>query len=85
MAEAWAALPAALQDALVAAGFLLPSLLLGAPAVRGFRPWGLARAMLWRFRAANLVFSLLISAAVALGVGLTAQERALRQGSARAA
>jgi putative ABC transport system permease protein len=41
--------------------------------------------MLWRFRGANAVFVGLIAIAVALGAGLTAQERALRQGSARAA
>jgi putative ABC transport system permease protein len=77
--------PVWLQDALVAVGLLLPGIVTGLIVLRGFRPWPLAHAMLWRFRGANAVFVALISVAVALGAGLTAQERALRQGSARAA
>lgn len=47
-------------------------------------PFPLLRT-LWRGRRATLaLFVLLIAAAVALGVAATAQERALRQGSARA-
>lgn len=85
MADLWLSLPVGLQDALVASGLLLPGLLIGLAVVFGFRPWTLAGAMLWRFRGANAVFVALIAVAVALGAGLTAQERALRQGSARAA
>lgn len=85
MADLWLSFPVWLQDALVAVGLLLPGLLTGLIVMRGFRPWPLARAMLWRFRGANTVFVALIAVAVALGAGLTAQERALRQGTARAA
>src|SRR4028118_1032682 len=85
LADLWLSLPVWMQDALVALALLLPGLLTGLIVVRGFRPWPLARAMLWRFRGANAVFVALIAVAVALGAGLTAQERALRQGSARAA
>lgn len=85
MADLWLSLPVALQDALVALGLLLPGVLIGLIVVHGFRPWPLAGAMLWRFRGANAIFVALIAVAVALGAGLTAQERALRQGSARAA
>ncbi len=48
-------------------------------------PGGLTRSMLRRYLAVNLVFGGLVALSVALGVGLIAQERALRQGSARAA
>jgi len=85
LADLWLALPVGAQDALVALALLVPGLLVGVFAVRGFRPWPLARAMLWRFRGANAVFVALIAVTMALGAGLTAQERALRQGSARAA
>lgn len=85
MADAWASLPVAAQDALVAALLLLPGLLAGLLALRGFAPGALVGAMLWRFRGANVAFVLLIALSIAIGVGLTAQERALRQGSARAA
>lgn len=85
MADLWLSLPVGVQDALVAFGLLLPGLLIGLLVVRGYRPWPLVRAMLGRFRGANVIFAGLIAVAVALGAGLTAQERALRQGSARAA
>jgi putative ABC transport system permease protein len=81
----WADLPAWVQDALLALGLLLPGLAVGAAVLRGLQPWPLVLAMLGRFRAANLVFVLLIAVSVGIGVGLTAQERGLRQGSARAA
>lgn len=85
MGDLWAGLPVPAQDALVALALLLPSAVLGALVLRGFAPFRLVRAMLWRFRWINLVFVLLIAAAVAIGTGLTAQERGLRQGTARAA
>ena len=81
----WAGLPAGLQDALVALALLTPGLLAGIAVLRGLSPWPLVRAMLGRFSAANAVFVALIAVAVGIGVGLTAQERGLRQGSARAA
>ncbi len=85
MAEAWASLPVAAQDALLTLLLLLPGLLAGLLALRGFAPWPLVRALLRRFRGPNAVFVLLIAVSVGVGVGLTAQERALREGSARAA
>ncbi len=85
VAEAWVSLPVTAQDALVTALLLLPGLLAGLLALRGFAPWPLVRALLRRFRGANVVFVLLIAVSVGVGVGLTAQERALREGSARAA
>lgn len=81
----WDDLPAALQDALLALALLAPGLMAGGLVLRGLAPWPLVRAMLGRFSAANAVFVALIAIAVGIGVGLTAQERGLRQGSARAA
>jgi len=53
--------------------------------LRGFRPQALVGALLWRYRWTNLTFVLLIAVSVGIGVGLIAQERGLRQGTARAA
>ncbi len=85
MADLWLRLPVAAQDALATLLLLLPGLLVGVLALRGFAPWPLVRALLRRFRGPNAVFVLLIAVSVGVGVGLTAQERALREGSAGAA
>lgn len=85
MADTWAALPPGLQDLLIALALLVPGLLAGALVLRGMAPWGLTGALLRRFGWVNLLFVLLIAVSVGLGVGLVAQERGLRQGSARAA
>ncbi len=83
--DLWANLPAGVQDVAVTALLLLPGLAVGAVVLRGHAPGRLVRAMLRRFGVANAVFVALIAVSVAIGVGLTAQERGLRQGSARAA
>lgn len=85
LATLWAGLPASVQDAALALALLVPGLLAGVAVLRGLSPWPLVRAMLGRFSAANTVFVGLIAIAVGIGAGLTAQERGLRQGSARAA
>jgi putative ABC transport system permease protein len=81
----WSDLPAGLQDLALALLLLLPAAVVGAAVLRRLSPWPLVRAMLGRFGAANAVFVGLIAIAVGIGVGLTAQERGLRRGSARAA
>jgi len=81
----WRGLPAAAQDSLLMLVLLLPGLVLAAVVLRGFVPGPLVRALLWRFRWANLVFVGLIAVSVGMGIGLIAQERGLRQGTARAA
>ncbi len=48
-------------------------------------PFPIVRAMLRRNRFTALLFLLVTALAVALGIAISAQERALRQGSARAA
>lgn len=74
-----------MQDLIVFAALLLPAVTVGIFVSRGFAPWPLIRAILWRFRWANLLFLLLIAVSVALGVSLVAQERGLRGGTAAAA
>ncbi|WP_127144854.1 ABC transporter permease [Pelagibacterium montanilacus] len=78
-------MPVAVQDTIVLIVLLLPALLLGGLVLIGYRPFSLVRAMLWRFRWTNVLFIALIAISVGIGVALTAQERGLRQGTARAA
>lgn len=73
------------QDVLITAALLAPVLLVAVPVLRGFQVgpllWGLIRRQLW----ISAVFTALIAVSVGLGTGLIAQERGLREGSARAA
>jgi putative ABC transport system permease protein len=85
MAELWAALPANVQDILVTLALVAPGLAVGVVVGRGLQPALLVKALLRRFFWVNLLFVALIMVSVGLGVGLLAQERGLRQGSARAA
>ncbi|HBD91041.1 MAG: hypothetical protein A2092_01775 [Rhodobacteraceae bacterium GWE1_64_9] len=85
MADLWSGLPPGWQDLLVALLLIAPGMAAGAVVLRGLAPGPLVRAMLRRFGWVNLLFVLLIAVSVGLGVGLVAQERGLRQGSARAA
>ena len=85
MMALWDGLSAPAQDALWLVLLLLPAVVTGLLVLRGLRPWPLVRAMLWRFRGPNLLFVLLIAVAVGLGIGLLAQERGLRAGTAAAA
>ncbi|MEF2073965.1 ABC transporter permease [Consotaella aegiceratis] len=81
----WEALSPTVQDAIWLILLLLPAIVVGVVVVGGYRPFGLAGAMLWRFRWPSLLFAALIAVSVGIGVGLVSQERALRQGTARAA
>ncbi|MDO6728623.1 ABC transporter permease [Marinovum sp. 2_MG-2023] len=85
MSSLWASLSATWQDSLIALALVLPGLIIGALTIRGFAPWALVRALLWRFRWPNVMFVLLIAASVGMGIGLIAQERGLRKGTAAAA
>ena len=85
MTGLWRDLSAAQQDVLLLIFLLLPAVLVGLWALRGYAPGALVRAMLWRFRWANGVFVALIAVSVGMGIGLLAQERGLRQGTAQAA
>ncbi|MBJ3776258.1 ABC transporter permease family protein [Acuticoccus mangrovi] len=83
--DLWDRLPALAQDGLTFLALLLPALLVGVAVMAGHRPLALVGAMLRRFPFTNALFVLLIAASVGLGVGLIAQERGLRIGTARAA
>ena len=85
MSDLWYSLPALAQDIALTFALLLPALLVGALVLRGFAPWPLTRAILWRFRGASVMFVLLIAISVGMGIGLLAQERGLRRGTAQAA
>lgn len=64
---------------------LLPALVTGGLVLRGYAPWPLVRAILWRFRWPAGMFVLLIAISVGMGIGILAQERGLRRGTAQAA
>ncbi|WP_316858911.1 ABC transporter permease [uncultured Cohaesibacter sp.] len=81
----WEALSPDMQDGLLLLFSILPCLMVGFIVTRGLKPFTLVKAMLWQFRWTNLVFVGLIAVSVALGVGLIAQERGLRRGTAKAA
>jgi len=85
LTDRWQSLSPLAQDSLLLALLLLPTLLAGVIVLWGFRPQALVGALLWRYRWTNLTFVLLIAISVGIGVGLIAQERGLRKGTARAA
>lgn len=81
----WANISATGQDAMIAVALILPVLLAGLLVRRGFATGPLVRGILWRYRWANAAFVLLIAISVGMGIGLISQERALREGTAKAA
>ncbi|TFF20586.1 FtsX-like permease family protein [Jiella endophytica] len=83
--EFWYGLPVTVQDAIWFALLLLPATLVGIVVVWSYRPFSLVSAMIWRYRWTNALFVVLIAISVGLGVGLIAQERGIRKGTARAA
>lgn len=85
MSGLWAGLPAGVQDLALLLALLLPPAAVGASVLRGYAPGPLVGAVLRRFAWTNAAFVALIAVSVGLGVGLIAQERGLRQGTARAA
>lgn len=83
--DLWQQLPASAQDILFLLAILAPAVITGLFVTRGYRPFALVGAMLWRYRWTNALFVALIAISVGIGVGLIAQERGLRKGTARAA
>lgn len=81
----WAGLPAAAQDWLLLAAWLAPGVALGVAALRGYSVWPMVAALLRRHAWTNVAVVALVAVSVALGAAVTAQERAVRQGAARAA
>lgn len=85
MGDFWDSLSATTQDALLLAALLAIPALVGLVICRGFALRPLLGGLIRRFFWTNLVFVLLVAVAVAVGIGLIAQERGLRQASARVA
>lgn len=85
IADIWTRLPADAQDAALLAALLAPALILGWVVCRGFALRVLLRSLLRRYLWTNTAFILLVALSVGIGAGLIAQERGLRQASARVA
>ena len=85
MADWWDGLGAGTQDALILVAILAPGLVLGAIICRGLQLRTLLGSLLRRYPWTNLGYVALVALSVGLGVGLIAQERGLRQASARVA
>lgn len=85
MADLWDGLSAGMQDALILIAILAPGLVLGAVICRGLALRVLLESLLRRYLWTNIAYILLVALSVGLGVGLIAQERGLRQASARVA
>ena len=85
MSDLWVSLSASGQNTLLFLALLLPGGLVGLALLWGFRPWPLVRALLYRYRAINAIFVILLAVATGLGIGVTALERGIREGTARAA
>lgn len=85
MADLWYGLPVPVQDSLLLLGLLLPPLVMAVILLRGFRLTPLIGAVLRRERGFAAVFVAIIAVSVGIGVAVSAQDRALREGSARAA
>lgn len=83
--DLWNRLPAHAQDALVLLGLLALPGVLGVVITRGFAPAPLLGGILRRHRWTCAIFVALVALSVGLGVGITAQERGLRQATARIA
>ncbi|MBE9638303.1 FtsX-like permease family protein [Salipiger mangrovisoli] len=81
----WDSLPGAAQDLALLIALLVPALITGLLVLRGYAPWPLLRGFLGRFRWSALLFVLLIAISTGMGIGLLAQERGLRRGTAQAA
>jgi len=69
----------------IAALCLLPALIIGIIVTRGYAPLPLVKALMWRHRWISAVFVALVATSLAMGIGLMAQERGLRIGTAQAA
>lgn len=85
MRDFWDSLPTLAQDIAIFAALLAPFVVIGISLLRGFAPWRLLRALIWRYRGVNMLFLALIALSVGIGCALIAQERGFRSGTARAA
>ena len=81
----WFGLPIMVQDALTLAGLLLPLVATGLICLTGFRVAPLVTGLLRKHASLSATFVFLVAASVGISVALIAQERGLREGTARAA
>lgn len=81
----WYGLPVLAQDILFLLALLVPLGITGGVCLWGYRVGPLVGGLLRRHAGLGATFVVLIAASVAISVGLIAQERGLRQGTARAA
>ena len=81
----WYSLPILAQDAAILVGLLAPLAMTGGVVLWGFQIRPLLLGLMRRHATICAVFVLLIAVSVGIGTGLIAQERGLREGSARAA
>lgn len=81
----WYSLPVVVQDILVFLALLIPLAVTGILCLFGYRVWPLIAGLLRKHMAISATFVGLIAASVGISVGLIAQERGLREGTARAA
>ncbi|MEM1233488.1 MAG: ABC transporter permease [Pseudomonadota bacterium] len=85
MAELWTGMPGAWQEAALFFLLIAPLGATGVIVLRGYSIWPLLAGLLRKHAVVSAVFTGLIAASVALGAGVTAQERALREATARSA
>ncbi|MFZ7093871.1 ABC transporter permease [Primorskyibacter sp. 2E233] len=85
MIDLWDGLSPQTQDLLFLVGLLALQVVLACIILWGLSPLPLVRALFRRFRGTAVLFVLLIAVSVGVGIGLIAQERALRHASAQAA
>ncbi|MEM1373123.1 MAG: FtsX-like permease family protein [Pseudomonadota bacterium] len=85
MIEFWRSLPELWQEVALLLLLLAPLLAAGAIVLRGYSLWPLLAGLLRKHAVVAAVFSGLIAASVALGASVIAQERGLREATARSA
>ncbi|MEL7344591.1 MAG: ABC transporter permease [Pseudomonadota bacterium] len=81
----WNTLGVMTQDIVLLVALLFPACIIWLVTMRGYATGPLLRGLMRRHAGVASVFVALIAISVAIGTGLIAQERALRQGSAQAA
>lgn len=81
----WYTLPIAVQDGLIAVALFIPIAIIGVTCLWGYRVTPLVIGLLRKHFSISSTFMLLIACSVAISIGLVAQERGLREGTARAA
>lgn len=85
MGEVWSSLTPALQGPLLVFLLISPLIITAVVLLRGYQVWLLVSGILRGNKSIATTFAGLIAVSVAMGVVVTAQERGLREGSARAA